>query len=214
MSDATYIGRSCKRGHYGLRYKRTRNCVACHKATAAERYRRYRDKNPERSRESVRRYQASEKGVIVIEAYKKSEARRASLKRYNSSEKKKIASSKYCKTEKYKEYVKGQLTKPTVFLARSLRDRVRHILKRGKGKRPGSAVRDLGCSLEFFRGYIEAKFDSPMSWDNYGGWHLDHIKPLARFDLSNREQFLQAVHYTNYQPLWAADNWKKGASYG
>jgi hypothetical protein len=50
-----------------------------------------------------------------------------------------------------------------------------------------------------------------MTWENYRfyGWHIDHIGPLARFDLTDREQFLQAVRYTNLQPLWAKDNWKK-----
>jgi hypothetical protein len=51
-----------------------------------------------------------------------------------------------------------------------------------------------------------------MTWDNWSldGWHIDHIKPLNKFDLSDRSQFLEAVHYTNLQPLWAVDNLSKG----
>ena len=54
-----------------------------------------------------------------------------------------------------------------------------------------------------------------MTWDNYGydGWHLDHKTPLAAFDLTDREEFLQACHYTNYQPLWSLDNLRKGAKF-
>ena len=77
--------------------------------------------------------------------------------------------------------------------------------------RPGSAVSDLGCTVSELRSYLEAQFLPGMSWENMGKWHIDHIKPLAGFDLTNRECFLEACHYTNLQPLWAVDNIRKGA---
>lgn len=53
-----------------------------------------------------------------------------------------------------------------------------------------------------------------MTWDNYGKgsdkWNIDHIRPLASFDLTDPIKFKQAVHYTNLQPLWQKDNLKKG----
>lgn len=89
--------------------------------------------------------------------------------------------------------------------------RVRMAMAIRQDNKAGSAVRDLGMSIPEFREYIQARFEPGMSWENYGEWHLDHIRPLASFDLTDREQFLQVAHYTNYQPLWGPDNSAKGA---
>lgn len=75
----------------------------------------------------------------------------------------------------------------------------------------GSAVKDLGCSIEYLKQYLESKFQSGMNWSNHGKWHIDHIIPLSSFDLTDRNQLLKACHYTNLQPLWAIDNIRKGA---
>jgi hypothetical protein len=77
----------------------------------------------------------------------------------------------------------------------------------------GSAVRDLGCSIAELKAHLESQFEPGMTWDNWAvdGWHIDHIIPLAAFDLTDREQFKQACHYTNLRPLWAAANISKGA---
>lgn len=103
-----------------------------------------------------------------------------------------------------------------------LRERVRKAVKLQQGRIAPSGIKlrrrlpktDLGCSLPDFISYIEAKFLPGMSWDNWtlDGWHLDHVIPLANFDLSNPEQLAAACHYSNMQPLWAVDNlvkWKK-----
>jgi hypothetical protein len=85
-----------------------------------------------------------------------------------------------------------------------------------KGKqKAGSAVRDLGCTIEEFKAYIESKFLPGMSWNNwsYKGWHIDHSKPLSLFNLEDREQFLKACHYTNMQPMWSMENHIKGNRY-
>lgn len=67
----------------------------------------------------------------------------------------------------------------------------------------------LGCSFDEFKQYIEDKFDEGMTWLNHGEWHLDHIIPLA--SAQTIEDVYTLCHYTNYQPLWAKDNLKKGA---
>ncbi len=79
----------------------------------------------------------------------------------------------------------------------------------------GSAVSDLGCTISDFKIYIEKQFKDGMTWENWGRdtWHLDHKNPLTNFDLTNREQLLMAVHYSNIQPLWANENLEKSSKY-
>jgi hypothetical protein len=91
-------------------------------------------------------------------------------------------------------------------LSRNLRSRLNSAVN-GNYK-SGSEIKDLGCTIEQLKQYLESKFQSGMSWDNWtlDGWHIDHIKPLASFDLTDRKQLLEACHYTNLQPLWATDN--------
>lgn len=94
-------------------------------------------------------------------------------------------------------------------LSRCLRASLNNALN-GKTK-SGSHIKDLGCTVDQLKKHLESQFKPGMTWNNHTlkGWHIDHIKPLSSFDLSDREQFLQAVHYTNLQPLWAHENLTK-----
>ena len=109
---------------------------------------------------------------------------------------------------KAKKYFQNNLS---ARIARCLRASLNNILN-GKTKK-GSHIKDLGCTLDQLKKHLESQFKPGMTWDNHtlNGWHIDHIKPLSSFDLSDREQFLQAVHYTNLQPLWALENLTKRA---
>jgi hypothetical protein len=105
-------------------------------------------------------------------------------------------------------------------LSNLLRNRIYSTLK-GLDKSQ-SSLKLLGCSVEFFRNYLESQFKPGMTWDNQGRgcngkgmqeWHIDHIKPCASFDLSNPEEQKKCYHYTNQQPLWAKINRKKQDNY-
>lgn len=95
-------------------------------------------------------------------------------------------------------------------LAKNLRARIHQAL--GGLSKSDSTVALLGCSPEEALKHIEGLFLPGMTWDNYGyrGWHIDHIKPIASFDLSDPEQQKAAFHYTNLQPLWWKENLSKG----
>lgn len=90
----------------------------------------------------------------------------------------------------------------------NLRTRLSNALKRNQ--KSGSAIKDLGCSIEEFKIYLEKKFQEGMTWDNYGKWHIDHSIAISKFDLTNKEELKIACHYTNLQPMWALENIKKG----
>lgn len=83
------------------------------------------------------------------------------------------------------------------------------ITKRLKGKlNSGSFVKALGCTVSELRLHLELQFKPGMSWSNHGkyGWHIDHIKPLCTFDLTDKKQLAIAGHFSNLRPLWAKEN--------
>ncbi len=41
------------------------------------------------------------------------------------------------------------------------------------------------------------------------GFHLDHIKPVSKFNLSDPEELKKCCHYANIQPLLGKDNLSK-----
>lgn len=122
----------------------------------------------------------------------------------------------------FSEYRKRRfLEDPSFKLSCQLRSRLycatQDQLRTGKFKhtrKVGSAVRDLGCSVPELKVHLEALFQPGMTWKNWGlgadCWHIDHIKPLRSFDLTDRAQFLKAAHFSNLQPLWERDNLSKG----
>lgn len=73
-------------------------------------------------------------------------------------------------------------------------------------------LNNLGCSLEDLRIYIESKFETWMTWDNYGkyngelnyGWDIDHIIPIS--SAKTEEEFHEMCHYKNLQPLCSRIN--------
>jgi len=91
------------------------------------------------------------------------------------------------------------------------RARVHHAL-RGTSKIQ-KTMELVGCSLVYLNVWLELQFKDGMSWDNYGMWQIDHIKPCASFDFTDLTQQKKCFHYTNLQPLWANENIEKGAKW-
>jgi hypothetical protein len=110
-----------------------------------------------------------------------------------------------------REYARKRRKNPSVRALESLRSRVNVALKQAiKSEKTMTLV---GCSMDEFRKHLESLFQPGMTWENYGkkGWHIDHIKPCASFNLMDPEQQKACFHWSNCQPLWARDNMRKGS---
>ena len=120
---------------------------------------------------------------------------------YRLANREKIAASQ-------KAYSENNLGAKT---ARNIRRRIREAIRVAGATKSAKAVELLGASIEEVRAHLEAQFKLGMTWDNWSthGWHVDHIKPCASFDLTDPEQQKACFHYTNLQPLWAKDNHSK-----
>jgi hypothetical protein len=166
-------------------------------------------RNKKNEKQKIYRKENKEKSRAYYEANKNKIRLRRKIYDQANKDKRRQYLKKYFQENKLKVYanINNKLkTDPQYKLSLSLRRRLRCALK--SNYKSGSAINDLGCSIEELKNHLESKFQEGMSWDNwsYEGWHIDHIKPLASFDLTDRNQLLQACHYTNLQPLWAKDN--------
>ena len=105
-------------------------------------------------------------------------------------------------------------TDPWFAIKVSLRARV-HRLIRGKFSKSRKAIELLGCDRDFFLKHLESQFTEGMTWQNYGmhGWHVDHKKPCAAFNLLEESEQKECFHYSNLQPLWAKDNLSKSSRF-
>lgn len=119
---------------------------------------------------------------------------------------------KWAKThrEKINEYYRNKKKNNIEFkLKNDLRKRIHTSLK--KNYKESSCIKYLGCTIPELKTYLEKQFKPEMTWRNHtlNGWHIDHIKPICDFDFTKEEEIKKALHYTNLQPLWCKENWKK-----
>jgi hypothetical protein len=59
--------------------------------------------------------------------------------------------------------------------------------------------------------HLENQFTDNMTWDNYGEWHVDHIKPISSFNITEMgdEEFMECWSLNNLQPMWGEENIRK-----
>lgn len=148
--------------------------------------------------------------------YQKNRAKRiAAIKAWGVKNRERVNASKrrLSKTDNYKIRAKNWLSRPHARVAHNQRKRLARAAL-GRFCKP-STFDALGCSGEFLKFWLESKWKPGMSWENYGktGWHIDHIRPLASFDLTQEKEQKLAFHFLNLQPLWAHENLSKSDKY-
>lgn len=96
-------------------------------------------------------------------------------------------------------------------LSVKIRNRIAAAMRSNQIEKHNKSVELLGCSVKFYRRYLEALWLPGMTWANFGLWEIDHIRPISSFRLSAIKEQEQAFHYTNTQPLWLTDNRQKSS---
>lgn len=106
--------------------------------------------------------------------------------------------------EKYQKDARYQFTS-------RIRSRVYQAIRKGSGSKQTATEELVGCSFDYLRQHIERQFKGRMSWDNPSSFHIDHVVPLASFDLTDPAQLKVACNWQNLRPLPPKKNMSKGA---
>lgn len=70
----------------------------------------------------------------------------------------------------------------------------------------------VGYTLDDLVRHLTDLFQPGMTWDNYGDWHIDHVRSVSSFNFKSPDDpdFKRCYALSNLQPLWACDNAAKG----
>ena len=226
-----FTGKPCKYGHIVERRCCSKNCLTCEKAHLKAYYeanheevlagsKAYYEANREKMIASQRAYYEAnrEKMGARRKTWHKANREKALAQQkiyYEANSKKLIARAKvYYEANSKKVMARAKVYRadnPQARAAEALRNRIRLAIRAAGATKSAGSLELLGASIEEVRAHLEAQFKLGMTWDNWSihGWHIDHIKPCASFDLTDPEQQKACFHYTNLQPLWAKDNLSK-----
>lgn len=108
---------------------------------------------------------------------------------------------------RYRKAYHAGMNNPAFVLMRRCRSRLIRSLKPSVKVARTSEL--LGCTQEELVRHIESQFVPGMSWENRVEWHIDHIQPVASFDLLKPDELKACFHFSNLRPLWKAENQSK-----
>lgn len=135
-----------------------------------------------------------------------SDRRRLYLREYYKDPKRREARREYVNA-----WTRSQRKTPEGRAISAMRSFIWRMAYDGIGKR---TEEKLGYTKAEFIARIESQFETGMTWDNHGDWHIDHIKPISAFIEEGVKDPKIVNALDNLQPLWAFDNLSKGCDYG
>lgn len=102
-------------------------------------------------------------------------------------------------------------TKPTYKLISNFRTAIYQVLKENNVHKNGHYFEVLKYSPQELITHLENQFSEGMTWENYGQWHVDHIKPISSHQIKKigDDEFMKCWSLSNLQPLWGKDNISK-----
>lgn len=92
----------------------------------------------------------------------------------------------------------------------NIQTRIYSALKSNNISKQNSTIEIIGCSILFYKFWLEFQFNEKMNWDNHGSyWHIDHVKPCASFNLLNEYELKECFNWKNVRPIEKDINLKK-----
>ena len=175
--------------------------------------RNYREKNRDFVLKLKKDWSKSENGKVSKQKYYENNKIlvRKRVKKYRKDNVDKIKENEKKKrqTPEYRLYMNGYVKKhrnlkPHLYAWRTV---LYGSLKRLGTKKEGHTIEILGYSAIELKLHMESKFKEGMSWENWGKWHIDHIKPISKFNKDEKPSVVNALD--NLQPLWESENLTK-----
>lgn len=176
-----------------------KRCKACNNRANKE----YRERNPESSAASSRNW--------VLKNPAKAEAKKQRWKDNNPGRHTELARLwRQRNSERHAESMQRYTSRPDVRIQRTIRERIRQMVKGRKSRRTFDL---LGYTVDDLKVHLERQFTKGMRWENFGDWHIDHVVPLSSFNITSEfDPELQAAWaLSNLRPLWATENLQKRA---
>ena len=172
-------------------------CKACIKQYKKQYYKQYyQDK-------AKQRYQDNKEGL------------REYQKQYRQDNKEHIKQHKKQYREQNKENIRVQrkhkrATDLEYKLKDNIRRRINNAIRSQLTKKSDHSHELLGIPMDKYIRWIEFQLKDDWTWDNWGSeFHIDHVYPISKYDLSKEEEQFKAFNWKNTRPLCKTENMTK-----